>query len=94
MSSHQVSDGSGDDTDGGGSGVHSSMMGPWNIRSTDRVCSIYTGNSHSRMDSCSSRTGSPDNQPQFRPKPARQNAAQGRKPIRLPSMQLTEVFSS
>jgi hypothetical protein len=94
MSSHQVSDGSSDDTDGGGTGAHSSMMGPWNSRSTDKVGSICTGNSHSRMDSCSSRTGRPDNQPQFPLKPARQNVAQGRKPIRLPSMQLTEVFSS
>src|SRR6266498_857195 len=91
LSSHHLSDGSSDDTDGGGSGAHSSMMGPWNSRSTDRVGSICTGNSHSHIR-CSSHTGKPDNQPQFRLKPARQNAAQGRKPIRLPSMQLTEVF--
>jgi len=94
MSSHQVSDGSSDDTDGGGSGAHSSMMGPWNSRSIDRVCSIHTDNSRIRNpDSRKSCIDSPD-QPQFRLKPARQNAAQGRKPIHLPSMQLTEVFSS
>ncbi len=54
MSSHQLSDGSSDDTDGGGSsGAHSSMWGLWNSRSTDRVCSIHTGNSHIHMDSYS-----------------------------------------
>ncbi len=61
-----------------------------NSHSTDRVCSICTGNSHIR---CSSHTGKPDNQPRFRLKPARQNAAQGRKPIRLPSKQLRALFS-
>ena len=89
----QISSDSGDDTDAGGSGAHSSMMGPWNSRSTDKVCSIHTGNSHSRMDSCSSHTGRPDNQIRFRLKPARQNAARERKPIHLPLMQLTEAFS-
>lgn len=92
MSSHQLSDGSSDNTDGGGSGAHSSMKGPWNSRSTDKVGSTRTGNSRIHTDN--SDTHSSDNQPQFRLKPARQNAAQGRKPIRLPSMQLTEVFSS
>jgi hypothetical protein len=93
MSSHQISNGS-SDTDGGGSGAHNSMMGPWNSRSTDRVCSIRTGNTHIHTDSCSSRTGKPDNQIRFQLKPARQNAAQGRKPIRPPTMQLTRAFSS
>jgi hypothetical protein len=82
-----LSSDSSDDTDGGGSsGAHSSTRGRCNSRSTDRVDSIHTDNSHSR-------TRRLDNPPQFRPKPAPQNAALERKPIHLPSMQLTEASS-
>jgi hypothetical protein len=97
-----LSSDSNDDTDGGGcNGARCtcSTKGPWNSRSTDKVDSIHMGNSHIRTDSCcSSHTDKLDNQtqllrPQFRLKPARQNAARERKPIRTPSMQLTEAFS-
>ena len=63
------------------------------------VCSIRTGNSHIRMDSCySSRTGRLDIRipllrPQFRLKPERQTAARAQKPVHLPSKQLEAVFS-
>src|SRR4029453_7649691 len=96
------SSGSSDDTDGGGcNGAHStcSTKGPWNSHSIGTVGNIYTGNNHIRTDSCcSSHTGKLDNQiqllrPQFRLKPARQNVAPERKPIRLPSTQLREIFS-
>ena len=96
-----LSSDSNDDTDGGGcNGARSSMMGPWNSRSTDKVDNIHMDNSHIRTGSrYSSHTGKPDNQirrlrPLFQLKIARQNAARERRPIRLPSMQLTEAFSS
>jgi hypothetical protein len=81
-----------DDTDGGGnSGAGSSMSDP-HSRSTDKAGSIRRGNSRIHKKD-SSDTHSSGNQLRFRLKPARQNAARERKPIHLPSMQLTEAFS-
>jgi hypothetical protein len=84
-----------DDADGGGSsGARSSMKGLWNSRSTDTVGSIHMDNSRiHNPDSHNSCIDRPDNQIQFRLKPARLNAARGPKPIRLPSMQLTGTFN-
>jgi hypothetical protein len=78
-----------DDADGGGSsGARSSMRGLWNSGSIHMDNSrIHNPDSH---NSCIDR---PDNQIQFRLKPARLNVARGRKPIRLPLMQLTGIFS-
>jgi hypothetical protein len=78
-----------------------STKGPWNSHSTDTGDSIRTDNSHSRIrssDSHSSCIGKPDNQirfrrPRFRLIPEHQNAEQEQKPVRTPSMQLTEDFS-
>jgi len=58
---------------------------------TDTVGNNHMGNTHSSPDS---RNSLPGIQPQFRPKPERQNAAPERKPIHLPPMLLREPFSS
>jgi hypothetical protein len=82
----QLSTNGGSNDDGGGGSTDarctSSMRGPCNSHSTDMVGSIHTDNSRIR---------NPDSQ--FRRKSERQNAAQGRKPIHLPPMQLREAFS-
>src|SRR4030095_12609991 len=89
------SDNSCDGTDGGAStGAGGNRGARCSSRSTDRVGSTGTGNSCIRnQDSHNSCIDKPDNQPQCRLKLARQNAAQERKSIHPPSMQLTEVFS-
>lgn len=90
--SASLSNCSNDDTDGGGySGAGSNMSDP-HSRSTDKAGSIHTGNNRIRTKD-SNDTHSSDSRTQLRLKPARQNAARERKPIRLPSMQLTEAFS-
>src|SRR5207249_8180282 len=83
---------SSDDNNGGGgnSGARRTRSKADNSHSTDRVCSICTGNSHSHIR-CNSHTE--DNQPRFRLTPGHQNVARGRKPIHLPSMPLREVSS-
>src|SRR4029077_15635488 len=76
--------GSNDDGGGGNSGARctSSMMAQNSSHSTDTVGNSHRGNTRNNRD-----------QPQFRPKSERQNAARKRKPIHLPPMQLREVFS-
>jgi hypothetical protein len=76
MFSHRLSIGSSDDdSDGGGSsGARCSRSDRCNSRSTDRVCSIHTGNSRIHTDNTD--THSSDNRPQFPLTPAPQNAAQ------------------
>ena len=89
----QISSDSYDDIDGGGSsGARCSRCARCNNRRTDKGGSIRTGNSRIHKKD-SSDTHSSDNRTQFRLKPVRQNAAPEQKPIRLPSMQLTEAFS-
>jgi hypothetical protein len=98
----RLSSGSYGDTDGGGSSAARCtccMSAPCSSRRTDWVGSIHKDNCRIRNpDSHNSCIDRPDTQiqlrrPQFRLKPERQNAARGRKPIRLPSMQLTEASS-
>ena len=71
-----------------------------NSHSTDKFGSTRTGNSHHIRTIRTDSSCTPDNQirlrllrPQFRLKPERQNSALERKPVRLPSVQLREVFS-
>jgi hypothetical protein len=94
MFSHPLSIGnSDDDSDGGGSsGAHCSTGARCNNRSIDKAGSIRMDNNRIHMKD-SNDTHSSDNRPRFPLIPARQNAAQVRKQIRMPSMQLTEVFS-
>ncbi|HEU5247757.1 MAG TPA: hypothetical protein VFU09_11760, partial [Candidatus Udaeobacter sp.] len=80
---HLSTDSSNDDGGGGNSGARRTNSKADNSHSTDTVGNSYRGNTHNN----------PDSQPQFRPKPERQNAALERKPIHLPPMQLKEVFS-
>src|SRR5262249_35225180 len=99
---HQLSSDSSND-DGGGGGKLDSHCTHCSIDSTkghnhsiDMADSIRTGNSRIHTDS--SYTRNLDNRtqflrPRFRLTPERQNAARERKPIRLPSMRLREVFS-
>ena len=87
------------DADGGGNkpGARrtSSMKVPHNNNhhSTDMVESIRIHTGYSRIRNPDSRNTRPEIQPQFRPKPERQNAARERKSIHLPSMQSGEAFS-
>ena len=94
MFSHRFSiDSSDDDSDGGGSsGARCSTCAHCNSRSTDKAGSTRTGNNRIHTKD-SNDTRSSDNRLLFPLKPARQNAAQVRKQIRMPSMQLTEPFS-
>jgi hypothetical protein len=89
------SDNSDDDGGGGKLDSHCTHCSTGNTKdhnhSIGMVGSTRTGNSHIRMDRSDNRSS--DNQPQFLPKLARQNAALERKPIRTSSMQLTEAFS-
>ena len=80
---HLSTDSSNDDGGGGNSGARRTNSKADNSHSTDTVGNSYRGNTHNN----------PDSQPQFRPKPERQNAARERKPIHLPPMQLKEAFS-
>jgi hypothetical protein len=84
-----------DDSDGGGSSgvARCSRCARCNNRCTDKAGSIHMDNNRIHTKD-SNDTHSSDNRPQFPLIPARQNAARVRKPIRMPSMQLTEVFSS
>jgi len=94
MFSNYLSDGSSDDSDGAGnSGARCSKGARCNSRSTDKAGSTRTGNSRIHTKD-SNDTHSLDNRLLFPLIPARQNAGQVRKQIRMPSKQLTEVFSS
>ena len=88
MFSDYLSSDSCDDSDGAGN----SGVGRCNSRSTDKAGSNRTGNNRIHTKD-SNDTHSSDNRRLFPLIPARQNAAQVRKPIRMPSMQLTEPFS-
>ena len=80
----QLSTNSGNDDGGGGnSGARRTNSKADNSHSTDTAGNSHRGSTHNN----------PDSQPQLRPKPERQNAAREQKPIRLPPMQLREVFS-
>jgi hypothetical protein len=93
MFSDRLSNGSSDDSDGAGnSGARCSRDARCNSRSTDKVGSTGTGNSRIHTKD-NSDTHSSDNRTRFPLTPARQNAAQVRKQIRMPSMQLTGPFS-
>jgi hypothetical protein len=95
MFSHRLSIGNSvDDSDGGGSsGVARCSRGArCNSHSTDEADSIHMDNNRIHTKD-SNDTHSSDNRPRFPLTPARQNAAQVRKQIRMPSMQLTEPFS-
>jgi len=83
-----------DDSDGGGSSgvARCSRCARCNNRSTDKAGSIRMDNNRIHTKD-SNDTHSLDNRPRFPLIPARQNAARVRKPIRMPSMQLTEPFS-
>ena len=80
---HLSTDSSNDDGGGGNSGARRTNSKAHNSHSTDTVGNSHRGNTHNN----------PDSQPQFRPKPERQNAARERKPIHLSPMQLREAFS-
>ena len=80
---HLSTDSSNDDGGGGNSGARRTNSKADNSHSTDTAGNSHRGSTHNNLDS----------QPQFRPKPERQNAARGRKPIHLPPMQLKEAFS-
>jgi hypothetical protein len=88
-------DGSNDDGGGGGNSSDdrrtNRTMAHHSSHSTDTVGNNHRGKTHSSRDS---RNSLPGIQPQFRPKPERQNAAPERKPIHLPPMLLREPFSS
>ena len=94
MFSDYLSSDSSDDSDGAGnSGVgRCSRCARCNSRSPDKAGSIRMGNNRIHTKD-SNDTHSSDNRRLFPLIPARQNAAQVRKPIRMPSMQLTEPFS-
>jgi hypothetical protein len=91
----QISNDNSCGTDGGGnSGAGCNRYARYSSRSTDMVGSTGTDNNrfHNR-DNHNSCIDSPDNQLQRRLKLARQNVAQERKPIPLPSMRSRKVFS-
>jgi len=96
----QLSTENGSNDDGGGGKPDArSTGGPCNSHSLDMIGNIHMDNTRIRnQDSRNSHIGNPDSQiqfhpPQFRLKLERQNAAQERKPIHLPPMQLREAFS-
>jgi hypothetical protein len=80
------SDSSDDGGDDGNSDARRTNSKADSSHSTDTVGNTCTGNSRIHRGG---NTRSSDNQPQFLPKPARQNAVRERKPIRMPSTQLT-----
>jgi hypothetical protein len=94
MFSDYLSNGSTDDSDGAGNiGVaRCSRCARCNNRSTDKAGSIRMDNNRIHTKD-SNDTHSSDNRLLFQLIPARQNAARVRKPIRMPSMQLTVPFS-
>jgi hypothetical protein len=86
-SAFSTGDGSNGDDGGGSTDVRrtSSTTARNTSRSTDTVGNSHRGNTHNSPDSL---------QPQFRPKPERQNLAPKQKPIPLLPLQLREPFSN